>query len=52
MGIKRVAGRLGLKPDPDEKLITVLERERLVWTSLVAKFTECTWSLEASFLTL
>jgi len=33
-------------------LITVLERARLVWTSLAAKFTECTWSLEASFLTL
>jgi hypothetical protein len=33
-------------------LITVLERARLVWTSLAAKFTECTWSLEASFLIL
>ena len=32
------------------ELITVLERARLVWTSLAAKFTECTWSLEASFL--
>ena len=30
----------------------MLERARLVWTSLAAKFTECTWSLEASFLTL
>jgi len=27
-------------------LITILERARLVWTSLAAKFTECTWSLE------
>jgi hypothetical protein len=35
-----------------DKLITVLERARLVWTILAAKFTECTWSLEASFLTL
>jgi len=33
-------------------LIIVLERARLVWTSLAAKFTECTWSLEASFSTL
>jgi predicted Rdx family selenoprotein len=33
-------------------LIIVLERARLVWTSLAAKFTECTWSLEASFLNL
>ena len=24
----------------------VLERARLVWTSLATKFTECTWSLE------
>ena len=33
-------------------MITVLERARLAWTSLAEKFTECTWSLEASFLTL
>ena len=52
MGIRRVRCRLGLKPVPDERLITVLERARLVWTSLAAKFTECTWSLEASFLAL
>ena len=32
-------------------MITVLERARLVWASLAAKFTECTRSLEASFLT-
>ena len=31
-------------------MITVLERARLVWTDLAAKFTECTWRLEASFL--
>ena len=34
------------------ELITVLERARLVWTNLAAKSTGCTWSLEASFLTL
>jgi len=34
------------------EMITVLERARLVWTSLAAKFTECTWRLEANFLTL
>ena len=34
------------------ELITALERARLVRTSLAAKFTECTWSLEASFFTL
>ena len=33
-------------------MITVLERARLVWTSLAAKFTECTWSLEAIFYSL
>ena len=33
-------------------MITVLETARLVWTSSAAKFTKCTWSLEASFLTL
>jgi hypothetical protein len=31
-------------------LITVLERARLVWTSLAAKFTGCTWSLKAKLL--
>ena len=33
------------------ELITLLERARLVWTSLAAKFTECTWSSGAIFLT-
>ena len=31
-------------------MIAVPERARLVWTSLAAKFTESTWSLEASKL--
>jgi len=50
MGIKR----LQAWPETDSwwELITVLERARLVWTNLAAKFTECTWSLGAIFLTL
>ena len=49
-------GTRGLQDWPETgswwELTTVLERPRLVWTSLAAKFTECTWSLEASFFTL
>ena len=48
-------GSRGLQAWPEVswwELITVQERARLVWTSLAAKFTECTWSSEASFLTL
>ena len=48
-------GSRGLQAWPETgswwESITVLERARLVWTSLAVKFTECTWSLEASFLT-
>ena len=50
MGIKRVAdlawNRLLTRVDNSTgKLIIVLERARLVRTSLAAKFTECTWRL-------
>ena len=49
-------GSRGLQAWPETgswwELITVLERARLVWTSLAANFTECTWRLEVSFLTL
>ena len=48
-------GSRGLQAWPETgswwELITVLERARLVWTRLAAKFTESTWSLEASFFT-
>ena len=51
MGIKRVAGlawnRLLMRVDNSTGKGT-----SGMWTNLAAKFTECTWSLEASFLTL
>ena len=43
--------RLGLKPAPDESYNST-GKGTSGMDKLAAKFTECTWSLEASFLTL
>ena len=55
-GKEKQWGSRGLQVWPETgswwELLTVLVRARLVWTSWAAKFTECTWSLEASFFTL